>query len=92
MILKIKYWWKYSTLRFYYLNAKHNYNFWLNSKRVYRNIDYLKSNSFRNNSYERKVSRRFVGYEYKGRIYLDNPGLTIKDRDVWERWKQKRLI
>ena len=36
--------------------------------------------------------RRFVGYLYKNGIYIDNPGLQIKDRKTWEAWKKKKLI
>jgi hypothetical protein len=88
----LKKWWKYSSLRFYVLNAIHNYDFWLNSKKVYTKIEFPKSNSFRNNKYIKEERKRFLGYEYKGKIYLDNPGLIINDRDLWERWKKKKLI
>ena len=89
----LKKWWKYSSLRFFILNAKHNYDFWLNSKKIFREIEFIKFNSsFRNNSFSKEKRKRFVGYEYKGKIYLDNPGLIIKDRDLWEVWKKKKLI
>jgi len=89
---KVKEWWKYSSLRFYCLNAKHNYDFWLNSKKVYTDIEYMRPTSVRKTSFEKTKKRRFRGYEYKGKLYLDNPGLSIKERDVWENWKKKKLI
>lgn len=90
----IKKWWKYSTLRFYVLNAVHNYGFWLNSKKTFETIEYLKpaSMSFRNKKYDKIIKKRFVGYYYKNKLYLDNPGLSITDRDVWEEWKKRKLI
>lgn len=88
----IKKWWKYSSLRFYILNALHNYNFWLKSQKIFTTIDFPKATSFRNQKYEKQVRKRFLGYQYKGKIYLDNPGLIIPERDVWECWKNKKLI
>jgi len=88
----LKKWWKYSSLRFYVLNTLHNYDFWLNSKKVYTKIEFTKSNSFRNSEYKKETRKRFLGYEYKGKIYLDNPGLTISDRELWEHWRKKKLI
>lgn len=88
----LKKWWKYSSLRFYVLNTLHNYDFWLNSKKVYTTIEFTKSNSFRNIDYKKETRKRFLGYEYKGKIYLDNPGIIISDRDLWEHWKKKNLI
>lgn len=88
----LKEWWKYSSLRFYILNALHNYRFWLNSKKVYTTIEFTKSNSFRNTNYMKEKRKRFLGYQYKGKIYLDNPGLTINDRVLWEHWRKKKLI
>ena len=90
----MKEWWKYSSLRFYILNAIHNYDFWLNSKKVFEKIEYLKpaSMSFRNNKYDKITKKRFLGYKYKGKVYLDNPGLSITDRQVWEKWKKNGLI
>ena len=88
----LKKWWKYSSLRFYVLNTLHNYDFWLNSKKVYTTIEFTKSNSFRNTDYKQEKRKRFLGYEYKGKIYLDNPGIIISDRVLWEHWKKKKLI
>jgi len=93
MFDRIKIWWKYSSFRFYCLNAKHNYDFWLNSRRVFTTIEYLKfASHLRSSSFKKQKKKRFVGYEYKGKIYLDNPGISIKERDVWEKWKEKGLI
>ena len=88
----MKKWWKYSSLRFYVLNTLHNYDFWLNSKKVFTTIEFPKPTSFRNQVYQKETRKRFVGYNYKGKIYLDNRGLSINERDVWESWKSKKLI
>ncbi len=90
----LKKWWKYSTVRFYVLNTIHNYDFWLNSQKIFETKEYLKpaTMSFRNNKYDKIVKKRFVGYKYKNKIYLDNPGLSIVERDVWEEWKTRGLI
>lgn len=91
MIKQIKTWWKYSSLRFYWLNTKFNYDFWLKSNKEYKWISFSKGNPFRND-YRRVEKQRFVGYRYKGSLFWDNPGLLIPDRDVWEKWKKKGLI
>ncbi len=90
----LKKWWKYSTVRFYVLNTIHNYDFWLNSQKVFEIKEYLKpaSLSFRSNKYDKILKKRFVGYKFKNKIYLDNPGLSITERDVWEEWKRRGLI
>ena len=33
--------WKYSTLRFYILNAIWNYKFWLNAKKIFDTVTFL---------------------------------------------------
>ena len=87
----LKRWWKYSSLRFYILNAKCNYSFWFFCKKEYKTIEYFTYNSLRRSP--KKISKkRFIGYRYKGHLYLDNPGLSIKERDVWEAWKKKGLL
>ena len=30
-----------------------------------------------------------MGYEYKGKIYQDNPGLPIKNKSNWEIYKKR---
>ncbi len=87
-------------LGFYYLNLKWNASFWLKSKKMYKNIiltrktgDFSIDEVGRMNYIKINESkRRFVGYSYKGNIYLDNPGFKIKDRDLWVCWKSKNLI
>jgi hypothetical protein len=37
-------------------------------------------------------SKRFIGYVYNNKIYLDNPGLENIDRDTWKAWKKKGLL
>lgn len=87
----IKKWWKFSSLRFYILNTIWNYGFWLNAIKQYKIVSYFTHDSIRRAT-QKITKKRFVGYFYKGEIYLDNPGLKIKDRDVWKHWKNKKLI
>lgn len=87
-----KLWWRYSSLRFFILNASWNYRFWLNAKKQYEEKEYRPINENGFYTGEKKKIRKFVGYLYNGETYLDNPGLPIKDRDVWEKWKKKGLI
>ena len=91
--------WKYSRLRFYILNTKWNYGFWIFARKVYRDFKYqTKTGEFVDTTFkiiERKSpekSRRFVGYMYKNRIYQDNPGIQDIDADTWKAWKKKGLI
>lgn len=92
--------WKYSKLRFYLLNTIWNYRFWLYSKKIYKDInyvteigDYEMDDFFKLKKNKKPVKkRRFVGYFFENNIYLDNPGMPIKERDVWEKWKKKKLI
>ncbi len=97
-------WWKHSRLRFYILNALWNYKFWLFAEKLYKmhtyeiddnelsleNVDVTGKINFK----KKKVSkRRFVGYMYKGGLYIDNPGLRhTVDKDTWMAWKGKGLI
>ena len=87
----MKNWWKYSSLRFYILNIIHNYKFWLNAKKLY---DITKSSQKDRLGNTTTVSskKRFKGYVYNGKIYLDNPGIPNIERGVWESWKAKGLI
>lgn len=91
MVIKLKTWWKYSAFRFYIKNALWNYKFWIYSRPEYTNISYLKKNFF-NVGQERINKRRFLGYKYKGKIYLDNPGLQNIEPEVWNVWKIKKLV
>lgn len=91
MIAKIKKAWRYSALRFYFLNTLWNYKFWLNCSKEYTIIKYLKRHEYYSSKYEVE-RKRFLGYKYKGQIFLDNPGFPVKDRDVWEQWRKKNLI
>jgi hypothetical protein len=83
--------WKNSKIRFYILNAIWNYSFWLLCKRKYVDVSYIKTNPI-SQKRDKIIKRRFVGYEYKNQIYLDNPGMPIKSKDDWFIWKNKGLI
>lgn len=85
-------WWKYSTLRFYILNALWNYKFWLNAKKVYEEVTYNEKVGRLGEKESVVTKKRFKGYLYKGVIYLDNPGIPDIKRDEWESWKNKGLI
>lgn len=104
MLSIIKKWWKYSSYRFYYLNLKWNFNFWLKCTKEYKTIEYLKTPSLKQQfdqqfdyynvkeKPELKRKKRFAGYKFHGKLYLDNPGLPITERDLWIKWKKKGLI
>lgn len=100
MVVIFKRIWKHSRLRFYILNAKWNYKFWLYAKKMYKPISYqIEEGEYEMNVYynlEKKkktiTKKRFVGYFFENNIYLDNPGLKIDDRETWEAWKKKKLI
>jgi hypothetical protein len=96
--------WKHSRLRFYILNSLWNYRFWLFSKKIFKNhtffvedrdlkledVDITGKIRFNKKQISR---RRFVGYMYKGMMYLDNPGFKhTVDKESWEAWKKKGLI
>lgn len=83
--------WKYSKLRFYVKNAIWNYQFWFFCQKKYNNISYFKRNFFNVNK-QKVHKRRFEGYVYKNRVFLDNPGFSDIERDVWEVWKKKNLL
>jgi len=91
--------WKHSRVRFYLLNLKWNYGFWIFTKKVYKDVKYhVQTGEFIDTTLkiiERKKPknrRRFVGYMYKGIIYQDNPGIQGIDRETWIAWKKKGLI
>lgn len=84
-------WWHYSKIRFFILNSMWNYRFWLNAKKVYSEYEYKVVNDNGFHTGEKRKGRKFIGYEYKGKMYLDNPGMPM-DRDQWEKWKEKGLI
>lgn len=82
--------WKTSKLRFYILNAKWNYSFWLWSKRKYVDVSFIKTNPI-NGKREKIIKRRFKGYEYKGKTYEDNPGIPLT-KEEWSKWKSKVIV
>ena len=84
-VLKEK--WKFSKWRFYYKNFISNFQFYLFSKKIFKDVEYIKGNEIFKP--ERVKKRRFIGYEFKGKTYLDNPGFFNVDREVWQLWKRK---
>lgn len=83
--------WKYSRLRFYIKNAIWNYKFWFFSKKKFKDIIYTERDFFSQPVKEVK-KRKFEGYLYDGKLYIDNPGMPIPDKDVWTKWNKKGLI
>lgn len=100
MLIYIKNLWKHSRFRFYILNAIWNYKFWLFAKKMYKTVSYqVEDGEYMSDVYysvkrqKKTISKkRFIGYYYKGNIYLDNPGFKIDDHKTWNAWKQKRLV
>lgn len=99
--------WKHSRLRFYWKNLIWNYKFWLHAKPVYgtrkykvakdriedrliQDFDYY-YDTFEQ-QYEYKTVKRFLGYQYKDKIYLDNMGMEGIDEDTWKAWIKKGLV
>lgn len=69
-------------IKIYIKNAIWNYKFWFFCKRKYVEYSYIKKNPI-NGKREKIVKKRFLGYEYKGKIYQDNPGMPIKKESDW---------
>jgi len=97
-------WWRHSRLRFYILNVVWNYNFWLFAEKIFKihtynvedknlSLDNVDITGHIIYNKKRVDKRRFVGYMYDGRMYLDNPGFKhTVDKVTWEAWKRKGLI
>jgi hypothetical protein len=78
----------FAKIKFYIKNAIWNYKFWLLAKRKYVFYNYIIDNPIKQK--KQKVSKkRFLGYEYKGNVYLDNPGKPIKNKEEWDIVKNK---
>lgn len=78
----------FSKIKFYIKNCIWNYKFWFFCKRKYVEYSFIKKNPI-NGKREKIVKKRFQGYEYKGKIYQDNPGMPIKTKYEWERVKKR---
>ncbi len=95
-----KYLWKHSRIRFYILNALWNYKFWLFAEKMYQDTffeidtnEYEMDYTFKLIPKKKKIKRkRFVGYMYKGGVYLDNPGIQGIDQETWNAWRRKGLL
>ena len=70
-------------IKIYIKNAIWNYKFWFFCKRKYVEYSYIKKNPI-NGKREKMVKKRFLGYEYKNKIYQDNPGMPIKTESDWK--------
>ncbi len=92
--------WKHSVIRFYIKNTIWNYKFWLFAKKMYKNVtyqiedgDYNVDVYYHANKNKKVVSKkRFVGYLYNKKLYIDNPGFHVDDYETWKSWKRKKLI
>ncbi len=93
-------WWKKSRWRFYILNLTWNLKFWLFSKKIYQGITYEEPiqdffSDFSNKMYAKTkqiTKKRFVGFLFNNKIYLDNPGIPKIDRETWVSWRKKGLV
>lgn len=92
MIKYFKTIWYYSNTRFYLKNVLWNYKFWLKSKKIFEEIEYKTKNSVGMYDGKMKKIKKFKGFLFEGKIYLDNPGFPIEDRSLWVTWKNKGLI
>lgn len=92
MIYFIKNLWYYSKYRFYLKNTIWNYNFWLKSKKIFEEVEYNTKNESGFYDGNKRKLKKFKGFLFKGKMYLDNPGFPINDRDLWVAWKNKGLI
>ena len=98
--MSLKKLWKHSRLRFYFVNAKWNFSFWLFCEKIYKDINYEEPvDEFKvaadYNITQNKIKhtkRRFVGYFYKGRMFLDNPGIQGEDIETMNSWMKKGLL
>jgi len=90
MIQELKNKWKYSKARFYYKNLLWNVQFYIFSKKQFKDIEYTKGEE--KFQYERVKRQRFIGYKFKDKIYLDNPGFLDIEPDVWTQWKTKKYF
>lgn len=95
--------WKYSKVRFYILNLIWNYKFWIFSEKIYQNhsfqvneeLDMNKTNPEGRVGYKKRTinQRRFIGYMFEGKMYLDNPGVKeFVDKETSRRWIEKGFI
>lgn len=84
--------WYFSKLRFYLKNLIWNYYFWLTAKKVYKIENFKIKDSKGFYTGESKNIKKFIGFSFRNKIYLDNPGFPITDRELWKVWKNKGLI
>ena len=92
--------WKHSRLRFYILNFFWNIKFWFTAKKLFKTSNYyIEVENYEMDDYLKIVSpktnvvkKRFIGYMFENKLYLDNPGFKIDDRETWKSWKKKGLI
>tara|TARA_R110000868_G_scaffold105774_10_gene290455 strand:- start:9932 stop:10201 length:270 start_codon:yes stop_codon:yes gene_type:complete len=82
--------WKNSKLRFYIKNIIWNYSFWIRCKRTYVDYSFVKTNPI-NGKREKVIKRRFIGYNYKGKLYQDNPGMPISSKNDWKFLKKNYI-
>jgi hypothetical protein len=73
----------FNYIKFYIKNSIWNYKFWLFCKRKYVEYSFIKKNPINGKS-EKIIKKRFKGYEYKGVIYQDNPGMPINSSREWD--------
>lgn len=92
MLFNLRKFWYYSSCRFYMKNFIWNYSFWLKSKKIFEEIEYQVKDHNGFYTGEKRKIKKFKGFLLNDKIYLDNPGFPIQDRDLWIVWKNKGLI
>ena len=78
----------FKKIKFYIKNSIWNYKFWLLWKRKFVEYSFIKKNRI-NGKREKVIKKRFQGYEYKGKIYQDNPGMPLSTKYEWDIVKKK---
>ncbi len=85
------------------MNCTWNYKFWLLSTKIYKEKSYWKSSeedfqmdfTFKLIPKNKLIhsKKRFSGYFYNNKIYLDNPGVKeMVDSDTWNYWLHKKFV
>jgi hypothetical protein len=78
----------FNNIIFYFQNIIWNYLFWLNCRRKYVEYTFFKINDI-SGERVKVVKKRFMGFEYKGKVYQDNPGMPIKSKNNWKIYKKR---
>jgi len=91
---------KQSIFYFYLKNLIWNIRFWFFCKKIYKTFSYeISSKDFVLDEvlkmhYKKEIitKKRFVGYLFENKIYYDNPGFPILDRNSWLKIKKNNML